>query len=342
MAVIGWDVGGAHLKAARVEDGRVVKAAQIACPLWQGPDRLDAALEQAIAEVGGADRHAATMTGELSDVFAGRSEGVAWIAGRLSEALGAVTIYGGRRGWLAPDEAAAHIEDVASANWHASATLIALRLGDALFVDMGSTTTDIVPVANGGLKARGYTDAERLATGELVFTGATRTALMAVARRAPFRGAWTGMMKEYFATMADVHRILGDLPDGADLHATADGRERSVAASRARLARMVGADAADATDGEWTALSRYFAEAQLREIHDAASLVLSAVALAPDAPVVGAGTGTFVARRLADRLGRCLIDFGSLIPVASGAEAAASTCAPAAALALLAAQGGSG
>ena len=70
----------------------------------------------------------------------------------------------------------------------------------------------------------------------------------AVARRAPFRGAWTGLMKEHFATMADVHRILGDLPDGADLHAAADGRERSVPASRARLARMVGADAADTTE----------------------------------------------------------------------------------------------
>jgi hypothetical protein len=100
---------------------------------------------------------------------------------------------------------------------------------------------------------------------------------------------------------------------------------------------MVGADAADTTEAEWATLARHFAEAQLREIHDAASLVLSAVPLAPDAPVVGAGTGTFVARRLAERLHRRLIDFGSLIPVASGAEAAASACAPAAAVALLAA-----
>ena len=42
--VIGWDIGGAHVKAARREGGRIVDAAQWPCPLWQGMDRLDAAL----------------------------------------------------------------------------------------------------------------------------------------------------------------------------------------------------------------------------------------------------------------------------------------------------------
>ena len=55
--------------------------------------------------------------------------------------------------------------------------------------------------------------------------------------------------------MADVHRVLGTLPDDADQMGTADGRDKTVEASRARLARMVGADAADADDAAWHALA---------------------------------------------------------------------------------------
>ena len=82
-------------------------------------------------------------------------------------------------------------------------------------------------------------------------------------------------MNEWFATMADVHRILGQLPDGADLMDAADGREKTKAASRARLARMIGRDSGEADDAAWDRLARFFAEAQLRDIMDAAALVLS-------------------------------------------------------------------
>ena len=82
-------------------------------------------------------------------------------------------------------------------------------------------------------------------------------------------------MNEYFASSADVHRILGDLPEGADKMSTADGREKTVEASRARLARMVGREADEGADAEWTGLAAWFAEAQLRQIADAALLRLS-------------------------------------------------------------------
>ena len=34
-------------------------------------------------------------------------------------------------------------------------------------------------------------------------------------------------MNEWFATMADVHRIRGQLPEGADMMEAADGREKT-------------------------------------------------------------------------------------------------------------------
>ena len=186
-----------------------------------------------------------------------------------------LSLYAGRAGFIAPEAAARHVEDVASANWFASASLAATVHGSALFIDMGSTTTDIVPVASGAVAACGYTDAERLAAGELVYTGLVRSFVMAVAARAPLAGRWTPLINENFANMADVHRILGTLPDGADQMTTADGREKTVQASVARLARMVGCDAGDAEPGQWAALAHWFAEAQLRSVVDAAMLVLS-------------------------------------------------------------------
>ena len=72
--VAGYDVGGAHLKVARVENGRLASVRQIACPLWQGLDQLDTALASAEPIVGGAAIHAITMTAELTEIFASREE----------------------------------------------------------------------------------------------------------------------------------------------------------------------------------------------------------------------------------------------------------------------------
>jgi probable H4MPT-linked C1 transfer pathway protein len=337
MRIVGWDIGGVHLKAARAEGGRVVDAVQIAAPLRLGTDALMQAFAQAAARMGAADRHVVTMTGELADTFASRAQGVETLATIAARALAStVAIYAGPAGFIAPDRAGAHVREVASANWHASAALVGAARRDALFADMGSTTTDLVPVAGGAVVARGYTDAERLAAGELVYTGLVRTSLMAVAAQAPFAGSMTPLINENFATMADVHRLLGTLPEGVDQMATVDGRPKTGEASRARVARMVGSDAGDADEEAWTALAHWFAEAQIRAIYDSAMLVFSQAAVRADAPVVGAGIGETVLREVARRLGRGYLGFDDLISVAPDARQAALQCAPAAALALIA------
>jgi (4-(4-[2-(gamma-L-glutamylamino)ethyl]phenoxymethyl)furan-2-yl)methanamine synthase len=331
--VIGWDIGGAHLKAARVKHGRVEAVVQAATPLWLGLDSLHAALDALSAQLGRADRHVITMTGELCDAFPSRREGVAGLAAIAADHLtpAAPSLYAGRAGFVELGEAAPHAADIASANWHASAALLALKLPDALFIDIGSTTTDVIPIVASQVAAVGYSDAERLAAGELIYTGMTRSFVMSLASRAPFRGAWSPLMNEYFASSADVHRILGDLPDDADKMSTADGREKTVEASRARLARMIGREADEGPDLEWTGLAAWFAEAQIRQITDAASLRLSCNDIAAAAPVVAAGVGEGLAAEAARRLRRPCLGFSSLI----SAPAEASHCAPAVAVALL-------
>jgi probable H4MPT-linked C1 transfer pathway protein len=334
--IAGFDVGGAHLKVTRAENGRIVEAATILMPLWLGLDNLTSALREASAVYAGADLNAFTMTGELSDIFPSRDEGVASLLQLISQHFpsGDNLIYAGRSGFVGAGQAARLGGDVASANWHATASLVAKLVGDALFVDMGSTTTDIIPVRDGAVAGEGYSDAERLMTGELVYTGFTRTFLFGIASSAPVRGQLTPLMNEYFASIADAHRIMGVLDEKDDKHPSADDKEKTPEASMARLARMVGRDAADLTPAEWRDVARWFSERQLRMVHDAAFRV--AGKLADDTPIVAAGAGRWQIRRLAERMERRFVDFADIIPASDDARHEASSAAPAAAVALLA------
>jgi probable H4MPT-linked C1 transfer pathway protein len=340
--IIGWDIGGAHLKAAVVEHGTVTRAVQVACPLWLGVAELDRAFAEAKGEIGTAPVNAVTMTGELCDAFESRTEGVAALVDIAARVLapGEVLVYAGHRGFVATSRAHAHAADIASANWHASAALAAKSMREALFIDMGSTTTDVIPIAAGRPANLGTTDAERLVHGELVYTGLGRTFLMAGPDRVPFAGSWTPLMNEWFADAADVHRILGTLPGSVDMMETADGREKTKAASYARLARMIGRDVSEANDAAWHRLAQFFAEAQMRTIMDAAALVLSRGTVAEGAPVIGAGVGREVICRLATRFLRPFRLFDEVVPADPSVRSEATDCAPASAVALLAAARG--
>ena len=336
--VIGWDIGGVHLKAVRAEDGRIVKAAQYASPLRSGTELLQEAFIKACKDMGRSDRNVITMTGELADIFSSREDGVEQLSSIAQRELGNVSIYAGPTGFVTVGQAARHTMQIASANWHASAALVAKHRKTALFIDVGSTTTDVVPIADRKVVARGYTDAQRLAVGELVYTGLVRSFVMATAAGAPLNGLWTTLINENFATMADVHRILGTLPPGVDLMTTADGREKSIPASRARLARMLGCDVTNADIRTWDLLARWFAEAQLRAITDAVMLVISRSIATSAAPVIAAGIGVGVIAEVARRLELSWERFDELLDVAPEASEAVCYCAPAAALTALASE----
>ena len=338
MEIIGWDIGGAHLKLARLRDGKVLELRQVACALWQGVDRLAAAIDEGLAGWPAPGRHALTMTGELADIFPDRASGVRAILATVAQHLdrAAIAVYASDGAFLAAESAADSPERVASANWHASARLAAARIGDGLLVDIGSTTTDIVPLCGGAIVARGADDAARLACDELVYRGVVRTPVMAVVRHVDLAGARIGVMAEHFAVMADVYRLTGELPAHADQHATADGRGKSLRESCARLARMVGRDASGAPEETWRGLARSIAGRQLQELQDAAERVLSAAALPIEAPLIGAGVGRFLAQTLARRLARPYLGFENIIDASDSVVAAgAADAAPAVAVALL-------
>jgi probable H4MPT-linked C1 transfer pathway protein len=352
--VVGWDVGGAHVKACVLgvaEAGEapvVLDIAQWACPLWQGLIHLDAVLLQARARwpqawADGA-RHAATMTGEMVDLFANREDGVRRLAAHLAEALGpTLALYAdadidasaGR--WVAPPAAGAHWRAIASANWHATAEVVAARLADAVLVDTGSTTTDLIVLRHGRVASAGESDAQRLVSGALVYQGVVRTPLCALAQRVPFGGAQVNVMNEFFATTADVYRLTGELDPAHDQQAAADNAAKDAPGTRQRLARMIGRDADEASPGEWLGLAAFWRGAQLAEVAGQLGRVLAASELPDDAPIVGAGCGDFLAAALADRMGRPYRRFaGDVIALPAGDTARwTQVCAPAVAVAWL-------
>ncbi|MDR5768177.1 MULTISPECIES: hydantoinase/oxoprolinase family protein [unclassified Caballeronia] len=343
--VFGWDVGGAHVKVSMAtRAGVLADVAQWACPLWQGMAHLeraiDAMFERWPAAADPAARHAVTMTGEMVDLFADRAEGVRALTRALAQRLGPRTMFfAGDAGWLARSACAEHWPKVASANWLATAQWVAACLPDALLVDIGSTTTDIIPIVGRRVVARGTSDAERLVSGELVYQGVVRTPLCGLAHRIAFRGEHAGVMNEWFATTADVYRLTGELWPEHDQHPSADNGPKTQAASRVRIARMIGRDAADASDAEWRRFAQGWRREQLRALETNLARVVAQDAALAAAPIVGAGCGRFLAAALARQEARSYVDFARLAGI-DGDDATraewVSTCAPSVAVALLA------
>lgn len=336
--IIGWDLGGAHLKAAWLDGhGYLQKVVQVAMPLWQGLDKLDAALEelQDAIPMTNAD-HYLTMTGELVDLFEDRRQGVVSLAEHMASRLppGRLRLYAAKLGFVGPGEAARVYANIASTNWHATAVWVGQLQRDALLIDIGSTTTDLSPLKNGWSGNRGFTDLERMQHGELLYSGVVRTPVMAITKQVPFKGEWHNVAAEHFATLADVYRVLDWLPKQADLHESADGKAKDLTASMRRLARMLGADLEDATPSEWEQMAQYIAECH---INDCTSAVLRQLScgISADAALVGAGAGRFLIARIAQRLGREYLDIDTLIGNATRGGLAPSVCAPAVAIAQL-------
>ncbi len=345
--VVGWDLGGAHLKAAHCAGGRLLRALQLPTPLWLGLQPLEAAVDGVLDSLPDAPLlHAVTMTGELADLFSDRRSGVGAIAGAFAERLArrrpgdTLRFFAGSAGFVPLSGVAAASADIASANWLASAACCAEALGDGVLVDLGSTTTDIVPFAGGRVRAIGARDAERLETGELVYLGLLRTPLMALAQRVPFGGLLRRPMNEHFATTADVMRLCGELDEAADLLPAADQGEKSAEASARRLLRMVAEDLPEAGLARAVELARWYRARLLDELGAALDEVLQRGAVPPRAPLVAAGVGAPLVAELAARAGRPLLRWEELPGMAAasaGARAEAARCAPAVAVARLAA-----
>jgi probable H4MPT-linked C1 transfer pathway protein len=340
--IIGWDIGGAHVKAAVINPaGKIIAVYQQPCPLWKGLDQLQNAATRIMHEASGSHaRHAITMTGELVDLFEHREDGVKQIIDTMTTLLPQrrCLMYAGLEGFLESGQVETrHYQAIASANWLASASFAAQQVNSGLFVDIGSTTTDILLLNDGKVLAQGYTDYQRLLSRELIYTGVIRTAVMAVAQTACDQDQEIGLMAEYFATMADVYRVTGELNELHDQTETADGAEKTITASARRLSRMTGSDFFPEELPRWQQFAENIRTQQLQKIQRGCEYRIQNVTTPKNSPMIGAGVGRFLVKQLAQLSGYPYLDFSDLFPESANQTGiTAADCAPAVAVAFLA------
>jgi probable H4MPT-linked C1 transfer pathway protein len=334
--ILGWDVGGANIKVACLGDDHKSDPAVVEqpFPLWREPESLSAALAkiaERVADARDVSRMAVTMTAELADCFATKREGVAFVLDAFRAAFPGIETwaYGVDGRFRSTDEARQQPLEVAAANWRASATLVARTCADALFLDVGSTTTDIIPIVAGSVTVQGTTDPARLLSGELVYTGALRTPVCAIVRSVPFEGRRCRVAAEHFAVAADVHLWLGQIQENDYTCETPDGRGRSRSEAGARIARVICADLEMLGPADITAIAEHVARAQVNQIKSGVRQVMRRLGPACPRVAVLAGQGTFLGRPAAEELGLNARDLAGEI------GSAAARAAPAAAVAYL-------
>lgn len=293
---LGLDIGGANIKAS---DGETARS--VAFPLWKSPQLLSKQIADLVEKFPATQGFAVTMTGELADCFETKAQGVDFILSAVEQVAGSrpVAVWQTGAEFLSPQVAREIPLLVAAANWHALATWVGRLVpqGLSLLMDMGSTTTDIIPLLNGVPIPSGLTDRERLSSGELVYTGVRRTPLCAVSQTVPFQGTACPVAAELFATMLDVYLILGmQIEDQNDLD-TANGKPATKTSARDRVARMICCDRTEVHPEQALEIAQYLAVSHSIQIGRAIRQVL----FGQDEPLVQiliSGSGSFVLEAL--------------------------------------------
>jgi probable H4MPT-linked C1 transfer pathway protein len=319
------DVGGANLKGAH--SAGVVRS--VAFEVWRRPDDLAGALRELAGSLPSFDRIVLTMTAELCDCYATKAEGVRAVLEAVERGVPGrpVAVWGIDGRFHEPDEIRNRPGLAAASNWLALAVAAARMVSDGrgMLIDVGSTTTDLIPLDRGKVAARGRTDTERLKAGELVYVGVRRTPVCALATELLLRGVPTGLSAELFATTHDLFLTLGDIEPDASDSSTADGRPATAEHARDRLARMVCADREAFDVADALALARSAERILMERLARSAERAFDATIGAP-AFVVVAGSGEFLAARLARRL---LGPDGRILSLSElwGTEASRAACA---------------
>jgi len=324
--VIGWDIGGANTKAVflRTEDGQVkeVKTVIEYFPVWKSPERLAEVLSTLKEKVSGnarVDGVGLTMTAELSDAYQTKREGVNHVLSCAAKAFEGVPVFVLDVDATLRSMGAARSEplSVAAANWAATGWLVARLVKTCVIVDVGSTSTSIIPVVDGRVSAAGKNDLHKLMVGELVYTGSLRTNVAAIVSSVPLRDGTARLASELFAQSADAHLVLGNINEEEYTTETADGRGKTIGEALARLARVVCADTEMLTEKEIVQIAKCVHSGQVEQIAEGLSQVYSRVRSLTVAkiPVVVTGVGKdCLARTAVQSLGVDeVIDLGKLM-----------------------------
>jgi probable H4MPT-linked C1 transfer pathway protein len=313
--VLGLDIGGANTKAAfiKTKAGTVkeLRTSMEYFPIWKkGKEQLPKVLEKLkkrLVDSTALDGVGVTITAELSDAYWTKKEGVHHVLDCISEVFGDVALFvlDVEANLLPVKYARREPLKVTSANWAATGWMISQLIKNCIIVDVGSTTTSIIPVINGKIAAEGKTDLEKLQNGELVYSGSLRTNVAAIVNGIPIRGRVARVSSELFAQSGDVHLILDNIGEEEYTAETCDGRGKTRRESMARLARVVCADIDMLTEQEIVDMAKFAYDRQVEQIAGGLKQVYERIKqLLQEKTIVVTGLGrNFLARKAAEKVG---------------------------------------
>ena len=276
MKVAGFDIGGANTDLAIIDyENDEIKNIEVDfayLPMWSNNEDLSRVLVELIEKICPLDEIDAvgiSMTAERVDAYDTKKEGVLDIVEKCEKTFDCPIGYVGINGILTYDEIIKNPLEAAAANWIATAQIATLISKNCIFIDTGSTTTDIIPIKDGAECARGKSDFERLATGELVYTGTLRTNLASFLDKVPFNGKEYRVASELFAQTADIYMVLDKITEEDYVCVTYDGESKSKIDCAKRIARVLCADLDVLSYEDVVEISKYIHRAQVKQIASA-------------------------------------------------------------------------
>jgi len=353
VLTIGLDIGGANTKLALCEgkgpgatDGiELLHAESKYFPFWQEMNSYSTFIAKLLSPYA-ADLCVITTTAELADCFPGKRDGVNFVLSPFLEphrSIRETKVFLSSGRLVSIQEGLSKPGLVAAANWLAPSLLVASKFDQAIFIDVGTTTTDIIPILRGAPAVSDPTDRGRLTNNQLVYTGSQRTNVATLVHHIRLSGQRIGVAAESFATTADVNLILGLLRPSEVSSPASDGGEISREGAMRRLSRVICCDLESLSTSEVIEMATFIHSAQVRRIADSISTLLAKNGLDTDTPCVLAGSGELaLARPACEAAGmRSVLSFSAFLENNLSVHvrpptSSSSNCAPAVSLAVLA------
>ena len=275
MKVAGFDIGGANTDLAVIDfEEDEIKNIEVDfayLPMWSNNDDLSKVLVELIENicpVGEIDAVGISMTAELVDAYNTKKDGVLDVVAKCEQTFDCPIAYVGIDGMMSKEEIEKTPLKAAAANWIATAQIATLISDNCIFIDTGSTTTDIIPIKDGMECAIGKSDFDRSATGELVYTGTLRTNLASFLDNVELNGKKYRVASELFAQTADVYTVLDLIGEDDYICDTFDGESKSKIDCAKRIARVVCADLEMLSMGEIVEMCKFIHQKQIEQIAD--------------------------------------------------------------------------
>ena len=275
MKIAGFDIGGANTDLAIIdfEKGEIknIEVDFEYLPMWSNNDDLSHVLIELIEKicpVSEIDAVGISMTAELVDAYDTKKEGVLDVVRKCEETFTCPIAYVGVDGMLSKEEIEKTPLKAAAANWIATAQIATLISDNCIFIDTGSTTTDIIPIRDAKECAIGKSDFDRSATGELVYTGTLRTNIASFLDKVELNGKEYRVASELFAQTADVYMVLDLITEKDYICDTFDGEGKSKIDCARRIARVVCADLEMLSMEDIVEMSEFIHQKQVEQIAD--------------------------------------------------------------------------